>query len=161
MSVPHKLAKFLKRHKVCNQVQAHPETFTACETAQAEHLSGKRFIKPVMLKAGGKDVMVVLPSNRTVDLLKFSAPLATNDVRVAEECEFRNLFPDCEPGAMPPFGHMYGIPCYADNSLWEEDELFFNAGNHRETLSISTAHFFRIAKAISGDFSVEGKKVTA
>ena len=161
MSIPQKLAKFLKRHKVRYEIQAHAQTFTACETAQCEHLSGKRLIKPVMVKVDGKDAMVVIPSNRTVDLLKFSTPLVTNRVRIAEEHEFKDLFPDCEPGAMPPFGHLYGVPCYADERIWEEDELVFNAGNHKETMSLSTHDFFRIAKAIPGDFSVQGKIVAA
>ena len=161
MNIPQKLAKFLKKHKVYYQIQVHSQTFTACETAEAEHLSGKRFIKPVMVKVKGKDVMVVVPSNRTVDLLKLSTLLLTNDVRIAEEYEFKDLFPDCEPGAMPPFGHMYGIPCYADESLGEEDELCFNAGNHQETITISTPAYFNVAKATVGDFSVLGKKVAA
>ena len=64
-----------------------------------------------------------------------------------------DLFPDCEPGAMPPFGKIYEIPCYADESLQEERELYFNAGNHLETIKIATPDFFRASKAIRGDFS--------
>ncbi len=159
--IPRKIAKFLKRHKVYYQIQAHPETYSACATAEAEHTPGGKLVKAVMVKADGKDVMAVLPSNRTVDLFKLSTVLKTNDVRIATEQEFKDLFPDCEVGAMPPFGHIYGVPSYADESLWDEDELFFNAGNHKETVSISTPAYFHVAKAVKGDFSVLGKKIAA
>ena len=157
MSIPQKLAKFLKKHKVYYQVQVHPETFTASKTAQVEHVPGKMFAKVVLAKAEGTDVMVVLPSTRNVDLLKLSSALGKLDVRIEDEVEFKDLFPDCETGAMPPFGKVYGVPCYADERLCEGDDLYFNAGNHRETIQVSTADFFRVAKAIKGDFSIAGR----
>lgn len=158
-TIPTKLYKFLKKHKAYFQIQVHPETFTSCETAESEHIRGRKLLKAVMAKANEKDIMVVIPSNRTVDLLKLSAVLDTPHVRIAEEWEFKDQFPECEPGAMPPFGHIYGIPCYGDESIREEDEVVFNAGNHKETMSISTNDFFRISKALSGDYSVLGKKL--
>ncbi len=161
MTLSTKLTKFLKRHKVYYQIQFHPETFTSSETAQAEHISGKKLAKVVMVKVDKKDVMVVVPSNRTVDLLKLSTALGTNNVRIEEEKEFKDLFPDCEPGAMPPFAKLYGLPCYVDKSLCGENEISFNAGNHLETLKIYTLDFLRVSKAIAGDFSVLGKKVAA
>lgn len=159
MELPKKLTKFLKKHKVYYEVQVHPQTFTALETAEADHISGKKLAKVVMLKTEGKDAMVVLPSNRTVDLFKLSTVLGTQDVRVEEEMEFKDLFPDCETGAMPPFGKLYGMPCYADRSLSEEEELYFNAGNHLETIKVSTTDFLRVSKAVLVDFSVIRKTV--
>lgn len=161
MSIPTKLAKFLKRHKVYYQIQVHPETFTGSETAQAEHISGKKLAKVVMVKAEEKDLMVVVPSNRTVDLFKLTVAFGTNNVRIEEEKEFKDLFPDCETGAMPPIGKIYGLPCYVDQSLCEEDEIYFNAGNHWETIKVYTQDFFRVSKAVIGDFSVLGKKIAA
>ena len=149
MELPIKLTKFLKKHKVHYQVQVHPETFTASQTAQVEHVPGRMFAKVVMAKAEGKDVMVVLPSTRNVDLLKLSSAMGKLDVRIEDEVEFKDLFPDCETGAMPPFGKAYGVPCYADESLYEEDDLCFNAGNHLETIKVSTADFFRGSFIIS------------
>lgn len=157
MRLPTKLAKFFKKHKVEYEVQVHPETFTAAQTAQAEHVPGRMFAKVVMAKADGKDLMVVLPSTRNVDLFKLSSALGKLDVRIEEEAEFKDLFSDCEVGAMPPFGKMYGVPCYADESLSDEEYLYFNAGNHWETAKVATADFFRISKAVRGDFSVAGK----
>lgn len=157
MELPKKLVKFLHKHKVYYQIQVHPETSTALQTAEAEHISGRNFAKVVMIKVKGSDAMVVLSANRVIDLFKLTAALGTHDVRIEHEVEFKDLFPDCETGAMPPFGKIYGIPCYADESLCDEYEMYFNAGNHRETICITTADFFRVAKAVKGSFSVMGK----
>lgn len=154
MQLPVKLTKFFKRHKVFYEIQVHPQTFSAARTAQEEHVPGRMFAKAVMAKADGSTVMVVVPSNRHVDLFKLSSALGKLDVRIESEAEFQDLFPDCEPGAMPPFGKIYGIPCYADQNLLEEDYLYFNAGNHLETVKVSSSDFFRVAKAVKGDYSV-------
>lgn len=154
MELPAKLTKFFKKNKVHYEIQVHPETFTASATAEVEHVPGRMFAKVVMAKAEGDDVMVVLPSTRNVDLLKLSSALGKLDVRIEDEVEFRDLFPDCEIGAMPPFGKIYDVPCCADERLEGEEYLYFNAGNHWETVKISAADFFRVSKAIKGDFSV-------
>ncbi len=161
MRLYRKLERVLKRHKVDYEVQVHPETFSSCMTAEAEHISGRKLVKAVMVKADGRDVMAIVPSNRTVDLLKLSTVLGTNNVRIATVQEFKDLFPDCEIGAMPPLGNLYGISCYADESIGEEEEVVFNAGNHTETISVSTPDFLRVAKAMKCDFSVLGKKIAS
>lgn len=154
MELAKRLVNFLKRHKIFYQVQVHPETMTALETAEAEHICGKSLAKVVMVKNRGKDAMVVIPCDRNVDLLKLSTVLGTDDVKVSEEKEFNGLFPDCEPGAMPPFGRIYKIPCYADERIGGQKELYFNAGNHQETVKISVSDFLKYSKAFVGDFSV-------
>lgn len=154
MELAKRLVKFLKRHKIFYQVQVHPETMTALETAEAEHICGKSLAKVVMVKNRGRDAMVVIPCDRNVDLLKLSNVLGTEDLEVSEEQEFSGLFPDCEPGAMPPFGRIYKIPCYADERLSLQKELYFNAGNHQETVKISVSDFLKYSKALIGDFSV-------
>ncbi len=159
MEIPRKLAKFLKRHKVYYQILVHPQTFTSPETAQTGHISGKELAKAVMVKANGKDVMVVVPSDRTIDLFKLGSALGTNDLHIEAEKEFKDLFPDCETGAMPPFGKIYGIPCYVDESMKENEKIYFNAGNHEECIQVYTQDFFRVVKGIAGDFSVLGKKI--
>lgn len=154
MGLAKKLISFLKRHKIFYQVQVHPETMTALETAEAEHICGKSLAKVVMVKTRGRDAMIVVPCDRNVDLLKLSAVLGTDDLEVSEEKEFSALFPDCEPGAMPAFGRIYKIPCYADERLGGQKELYFNAGNHQETVKISVDDFLKYSKAFVGDFSV-------
>ncbi len=159
MQIPEKLVKYLKRHKLYYQVLVHPRTMTSSKTAEASHISGKELAKVVMVRAGGTDVMVVLPSDRTIDLFKLSDALGTKDVHIEKEKEFKNLFPDCEVGAMPPFGTMYQVPCYVDESLRGKDHIYFNAGNHQECIQVSTSDFLRVLNAFMGDFSVPGKMI--
>lgn len=159
MMIPRKLTQFLKKNKVYYQVLVHPPAFTSPETAHAGHIPGKALAKVVMAAVGGTDAMVVVPSNRTVDMFKLSTALGTNDVHIEEEKEFKDLFRDCELGAMPPFGPLYHMPCYVDEGLKENKRLYFNAGNHEGCLEISTEDFLRVVKGIVGDFSVEGKKI--
>ena len=159
MEIPRKLARFLKKHKVYYQILVHPQTFTSTETAQVGHISGKEFAKAVMIKADGKDAMAILPSDRTIDLFKLGDVLGTNNIQIEEEKEFKDLFPDCEAGAMPPFGKLYYLPCYVDESLKENEKVYFNAGNHQECIQVYTQDFLRVVKGITGDFSVLGKKI--
>lgn len=157
--VPEKLVKFLKRHSVYYQILVHPRTIASSKTAKAAQVSGKELVKVVMVKAAGTDVMVILPSDRTVDLLKLSDALRTKDIHIEKEKEFKDIFPDCEVGAMPPFGSMYHVTCYVDESLKEKEHVYFNAGNHEECIQVSTPDFLRVANAFVGDFSVAGKVI--
>ena len=157
--IPKKLTQFLKRNKIYYQTVMHPQAFTALETAEAEHVSSKALAKVVMAKVGEKNVMLVLPASHTVDLLKLSNALGKLSVRIEEENEFKDLFPDCEAGAMPPFGKIYHLPCYADQSLLTSKEIYFNAGTHTDSIQIWTDDFRRIMKGHIKDFAVVGKKI--
>ena len=155
MSLPKKLEKFLRKNKMYYQILVHPKTFSASQTAQAEHLPGREMAKVVMVKAAGNNRMAVIPGDSRLDLLKLSSVLGTSDVRIEEEKEFQDLFPDCEPGAMPPVGSLYHIPCYVDQGLAAEKEIFFNAGNHEEIVRVYTQDFMKVLKAVPGDFAVK------
>lgn len=157
MVLPEKLERFLEQHKVNYEIQRHPRAVTALETAEAQHISGKKLAKVIMVKIRGRDSMVVLPGDRVIDLLKLSHAVGTQDVRIEDEKEFKDLFPDCEAGAMPPFGKIYGVPCYGDQSLAENEDLYFNAGSHTEIVKISTVDFMIVSNAVVGDFSVKRK----
>lgn len=157
--IPSKLTKFLKRNKIYYQTVMHPPAFTSLETAEAEHVSSKALAKVVMARVGEKNVMLVLPASHTVDLLKLSNELGKLDVRIEEESEFKELFPDCETGAMPPFGRIYHLPCYVDKSLLTSREIYFNAGTHTDSIKIWTDDFRRIMKGHVKDFAVVGKKI--
>ena len=146
MSVTKKLDDFLKASKIKYEKITHAETFTSQETAQVEHISGKEFAKVVMVKADGKDVMVVVPGAFKVDLSKIKALLKAKDVRLASEAEFTKLFPDCEKGAMPPFGDLYGVPSYVDKTIQDKGEIVFNAGTHRESIKMSYKDYAKVAQ---------------
>lgn len=159
MSTPRKLERFLKKHHVQYEIIVHPTRYTNDEIAQVEHESGNHVAKVVIFKSKGNDLMAVLPASHSVDFLKMSAFLGTQDVQMESEMEFESLFPDCEVGAMPPFGKLYQMPCYVDRSLRDADEIVFNAGNHRESIKVQAKDFFRIVKAEIGDFAVPGKRM--
>ena len=153
--IPQRLKKFLDEKEVPYEIVDHAEEFTAQEMAQTEHISGRKIAKTVMVRADGRDVMVVVPAHCRVDLLKLGAALWIEDgLSIEREDEFADLFPDCERGAMPPFGKLYGIPCFVDRSLFEEPDIWFNAGSHWESIRMSSAHYRRIMDAEIGDFAV-------
>lgn len=148
-----RLEKYLREHDVAYEVQQHPQAFTAQEIAAAEHVSGSRFAKVVMVVAGGKPLMLVLPASRMVDLTRAQDLVGQGQLRLAQEGEFQASFPDCEPGAMPPFGNLYEIPVFVDESLSDEEAMYFQAGSHEETMSVAYRDFARLAGPTVGNFA--------
>jgi Ala-tRNA(Pro) deacylase len=124
----------------------HPRTVTAQETANATHVGNRHFAKAVMLKVDGELAMMVMPAAYRVDVTRLSRALGGPLVELAEEAEFRDAFPDCEIGAMPPFGHLYGMPVYVDSRLADQTEIAFNAGSHTDTVRMTYGEFERLAQ---------------
>ena len=124
----------------------HPRTVTAQDTANATRIGNRHFAKTVMLKVDGRLAMLVMPAAYRVDLTRLSRALAGVPVELAEESEFRSAFPDCEVGAMPPFGHLYGLPVYLDARLADEPEIAFNAGTHTDVVRMPYAEFERLSQ---------------
>ncbi len=153
MTVSRQLKKFLDGAGVSYKVTKHPEAFTAQEVAAAEHVPGKAMAKVVIVLADKKPVMTVLPASYRVDFKKLKKLLGAKTVRLASEDEFGGLFPDCEVGAMPPFGEMFDLPVYSDQVLQEDERVTFNAGTHTETVTVACADFERLANPTVGDFA--------
>lgn len=153
MSILTKLREFLDGHHVRYEVRVHPQAFTAQEVAQAEHVSGLNFAKVVMLRDGGEFVMTVLPAPNHVDLDLARQITGKAGLQVAREEQFANLFPDCEPGAMPPFGNLYGMPVLVDRRLTQDEEIVFNAGSHTETVKMRYSDFAHLVKPLVGALS--------
>ena len=154
MPILAKLRDFLEAHAVPYSVHSHPEAYTAQEIAALQHVKGRSLAKVVMVKAGDDPVMLVLGADQRVDFAKLQASLGLRDARLASEAEFRDLFPGCEVGAMPPFGNLYGLPVYADRSLDRNQEIVFNAGTHTLTARMAFRDFVTLAKPTLGDFAV-------
>jgi len=154
MVVAAKLKNFLDESKVRYHVLKHHEKFTSPEIAQALHVPGQLLAKVVMIRAMEQLLMAVLPANRKVDLQRFAHVAGVPACSLATEDQFKNAFPDCEVGAMPPFGNLYDIPVYVDRSLTKDDEIVFEAGNHHEAIKLAYADFERTAKPQVGDFGV-------
>lgn len=141
-----KLKKYLDENGVLYQVKRHGEAYTAQEVAESLHVRGRMLVKVVMIKSERGYIMAALPADRRVDIAQLRDSLGMKMATLATEDEFKKLFPDCEPGAMPPFGNLYGVPVYVDRSLTEDAEILFQAGNHYEAVMIRYADFDRLVQ---------------
>jgi len=155
MNAKERLEDYLRRHDVPYQVQHHPRMVTAHEVALSEHIPADLLAKVVMVLADGKLVMLVLPASERVYLPQVARVLGASEVRLAEEREFALRFFDCEIGAMPPFGNLFGVPMYFDSMLAAEETIFFQACTHTDTISIKTQDLIRLAKPTIYAFSLE------
>jgi Ala-tRNA(Pro) deacylase len=138
------LETYLQERRIPFQLMHHPRALSAQEVAASEHVSGHRVAKTVIAWADEHLIMLVLPAPLWVDFNQVREALGARVVRLANEQEFSALFADCEPGAMPPFGNLYGLPTYIDPHLSEEKEIIFPAGTHTETIQLKYADFARL-----------------
>ncbi len=148
-----KLRQFLDENGVKYIVITHSKAFTSQGIAATAHISGNELAKAVMLKKDGELCMAVLPASKQVNLAVFAKLTNSKDVSLASEREFKDRFPDCEVGAMPPFGNLYGVPVYADTSLARDKEIAFNSGSHLELVKLAYSDFERLVKPTIVDFS--------
>lgn len=130
-----RVRSYLMEHGVAYETHSHSVAYTASEVAEAEQVPGQRLAKAVMLMAGDDLVMAVVPGDRSVDLEKAAAALNVEEVRLADEGEFSPSFPDCEIGAEPPFGSLYGVPTLVDSGL-SASRITFNGGTHTDTITM-------------------------
>ena len=141
-----KLREFLDKNNVKYLVISHSVAYTAQGIAALTHTPGKELAKTVMVMVDGRLAMVVVPASSRVDLFKLKKYLGADAVELASEIEFRDRFPDCETGAMPPFGNLYGMDVFADETLAQDKEIAFNAGSHRELVRMAFADFRGLVK---------------
>jgi len=153
MSVATKLKEYLDDNRVKYDVLTHEIAYTAQDTAAAAHVSGKELAKSVVVSADGGFVLAILPAPLKVDLERLKQVLNAREVRLAQESEFSSLFPGCDRGAMPPFGNLYGIDVYVDESLTRDDEIVFNACTHVDAIRMKYRDFERLAKPRVGAFA--------
>lgn len=124
----------------------HDRTVTAQDTAAAAHVGNQRFAKTVMLKVDGKLAMMVMPAAYRVDITRLSRALGGSEVELAQEEDFKDAFPDCELGAMPPFGNLYGMQVYVDARLAGQDDIAFNAGTHTDVVRMPYPEFEQLVR---------------
>ncbi len=148
-----KLKQFLDQNNVQYIVISHSVAYTAQGIAALTHTPGKELAKTVIVKVDGELAMVVLPASYQVDLPRLQSGTKAAAVVLASEREFKDRFPDCETGAMPPFGNLYGMKVYVDPKLREDREIAFNAGSHRELVRMAYADFERVVKPTVLEFA--------
>lgn len=138
------LKEYLDDHQVTYSVIQHTPAYTAPEIAATSHIPGKLLAKVVIVKLDGRFAMVVEPANRRVNLKSLEDLLGGRKVELASEYEFKDRFPDCELGAMPPFGNLYDMDVYVDEVFTKDNQIAFNAGNHTELIKMSFADFEKL-----------------
>lgn len=140
------LKHYLDRQNIRYEVVPHLPAYTAQCIAGLTHTPGKELAKAVMVKLDGQLVMAVVPAIFRVDLTLLKSAAQAESAILASEEDFYARFPDCETGAMPPFGNLYGIKVYADESLSEDQYITFNAGSHRELMRIAWSDFVQLVR---------------
>jgi Ala-tRNA(Pro) deacylase len=122
----------------------HSKAYTAQEVAASAHISGHEMAKTVIVRMGDGLAMCVLPANERIDLETLKTSSGTKMAALADEHEFASLFPDCEIGAMPPFGNLYNMPVFVWDDLSRDKEIAFNAGSHTELFRMAYADYARL-----------------
>ena len=153
MACKERLEQYLQEQNIPYQVQEHPLAYTAQDVAYREHLPGKLVAKVVLVFAESRLVMLVLPAPSRADFARVKHVLGAEQLRLADEGELGLAFPDCEVGAMPPFGNLYHLPVYVERSLAEDETIVFPVGTHTQTMHLKYADFERLVNPIIADFA--------
>jgi len=141
-----KLKEFLDQEKIKYVSIMHSTAYTAQEVAASAHITGRELAKTVIVDLDGERAMAVLPADKKIVLQDLREVTGCDRVKFASEDEFRAQFPECETGAMPPFGNLYGMPVYLAEALLGNDQIAFNAGSHTELIKMSLADFERLVQ---------------
>lgn len=145
--------EFLRDSHIAYTVLPHRPAFTAQEDAATLHVPGRDWAKVVVCMVDERPIQAVLPAPFSVNLEQLRQLAGGQSIRLAREDELRPLFPDCEVGAMPPFGPRYGLPVFVDEALAQEPEIVFNAGTHTEAIRMKWADFAEAIKPVVGRFA--------
>jgi Ala-tRNA(Pro) deacylase len=148
-----RLEQYLRENGVPYSLHHHPPAFTAQAVAESEHVTGRSVAKVVMVQVKDGMVMLALPANLRVNLARAAEALGSGEVRLAHEDEFQKRFPDCDVGAMPPFGNLYDLKTYVDENLSGSETIVFNAGTHEDTVHMKYADFERLVRPAIASFA--------
>jgi Ala-tRNA(Pro) deacylase len=156
-----KLVEFLDGHHIKYTTITHSTAYTAQEIAAMVHIKGQELAKTVIVRINDHLAMAVLPAPYQIDLPLLKAAAGATSVMLAAETEFREKFPECETGAMPPFGNLYGMPVFVEEGLTRDKEITFNAGTHNELIRLSYEDFARLVEPGVAKFSLARPAITA
>ena len=153
MAVTEVVQEFLRQANVAYSVFPHPPAYTAQEEAAVTHISGRDWAKPVVFFADGQPIQAVVPADLVVDLEQLLLLTGAERLRLATEDELAALYPDCEPGAMPPLGPLYNQPVFVDIALASEPQVVFNGGTHGDAVCMRYDDFAALARPVVGSFA--------
>jgi len=148
-----KLTEYLDRNKIEYIVIRHSLAYNAQRIAATTHIPGKELAKTVIVKIDGKMAMAVLPASYMINMRLLRETTGARKVELASEMEFKDRFPSCEVGAMPPFGNLYDMEVFVAESLIDDEEICFNAGSHVELIRMAYADFERLVDPVVLRFS--------
>jgi Ala-tRNA(Pro) deacylase len=154
MEIPKKLVSYLNEKKSPTKYSTIRKRSPHKPLPAAEHIKGRHHAKVVMVKSGDQHLMTVLPADSRLDLEKLEKTTGKH-ASLESEAEFKNRFPDCAPGTMPPFGDLYGVPTCVDRSLTKEDYIVFEAGTYTDAIKLSYSDYERAAKPHIQDFALK------
>ena len=144
MPVAKMTKEFLDKNDVKYLIISHSRAYTAQEIAASTHIPGKELAKSIIVKIDGELIMIVLPASHKINFDLLNAALGKTKTKLASEDDFKSVFPDCEIGAMPPFGNLYDVPVYMAQSLEDDIEIAFNAGTHTEVIRLAMDDYKRL-----------------
>jgi Ala-tRNA(Pro) deacylase len=151
--IPVSISEYLDRNQARYSVLRHAVAYTAQEEAAVAHVPGSEWAKAVVCVADGQPVLAVVPAPRAIDLDRLQQALQVHSIRLAREAEFAPMYTDCEPGAMPPLGPLFGQPVFVDRSLAAEPEIAFNGGSHRDAIRMPYPEFERLVHPTVAEFA--------
>lgn len=140
------LKDYLDAHGIHYLNITHSKAYTMQKIAALTHISGNEIAKAILIKVDGKIAMAVLPASTRINFSALMSALEANEIRLAHEDEFKDLFPNCEVGAMPPFGNLWNIPVYVAERLTKQEHIAFNAGNHMELIQMDYKDYEKLVK---------------
>lgn len=151
MPIPRSIEQFLGDQHVSYSVLHHRPAYTAQEEAASAHVPGRQWAKTVACVADDRPILAVVPAPSLVDLDRLRDMAGAHDVRLASEREFERLYPDCETGAMPPLGPLYGQQVFVDATLAANGDIVFEAGSHSDAVKVKYEEFARVVRPTVGD----------
>jgi Ala-tRNA(Pro) deacylase len=156
MAIPQRIRDYLDSQNVPYETLHHSQAFSAQEVAHSLHVSGKRCVKVVVAKGDNKPVLVVLPASHRLNFQDLKSALKANQLEMLIESELVGLFPDCDLGAVPPFGNLYGIGVWVDRAVANAEKIVFCAGTHEDCIRMRYSDFAKLTMPFLGHFSEPG-----
>ena len=156
MAIPQRIRDYLDSQNVSYEAIHHSQAFTAQEVAHSLHVSGKKCVKAVVAEADHKIVIVVMPASHRLNFQELKSALKVNQLEMLVESELVGLFPDCDLGAIPPFGNLYGIDVWVDRAVASTEKIVFCAGTHEDCIRMRYSDFAKLTRPFVGQFSELG-----
>lgn len=153
MAIPQRIRDYLDSHDVAFEPLHHSQAFSGQEVAHSLHVSGRRLAKTLVLNGDGKLLMAVIPASHRLNLQELRAAVEVGRLEMLPESELTRLFPDCDLGAIPPFGRLYGLEVWVDRAISDGEEVVFCAGTHEDCLRMKYGDFAKLAMPRLGRFS--------